>query len=137
LAPTTWSTEQRYPTEARRGRSTVLARVVLLLLAVACVLVGIRFAPNSEIGVIGHPTAALENDTGAPVVVLRCVHSCAHPDSPVDLPSGHSLRLEPGSAAEWLVEDRFGDRLGCFTVGNKTGDAPEKLYVSGAGSCRT
>jgi hypothetical protein len=150
-ARATWSTEERLltrpgaltpdeprlPREAGASRPSVLARVALLLAAMACLLIGIRFAPNIEIGVIGHPTATLVNDSGRPVLVSRCVTSCADRDTPVDLAAGRSLRLEPGSAAEWVVEDSSRNRIGCFTIARESGKVPGTFYVSRAGPCRT
>jgi hypothetical protein len=95
------------------------------------VLVGLRFAPDVQIGVIGHPTVSLTNDTSAAVVVKRCARTCSQPDAPVPLAPGRSLRLEPGSAAEWLIEDGTGNRLGCVAP------ASSPLYVSRAAPCRS
>jgi hypothetical protein len=129
--------EPRLSRDVGGSRPAVLARIALLLAAVACLLIGVRFAPDIEVGVIGHPTATLVNDSGRPALVSRCVKSCADPDEPVELPAGRSLRLEPGSATEWLVEDSSRNRLGCFTVARDSGKVPGTLYLSRPSPCRT
>jgi hypothetical protein len=101
------------------------------------VLIGIRFAPNVEIGVIGHPTSNLVNDTRQTVVVLRCVRTCEQPDQPVQLGPGRTLRLEPGSAVAWLVVGEQGARLGCITLPASSGRSPGRVYVSRAAACRS
>jgi len=118
------------------GRSfTVFARIGLLIAAVACVLLGLRFAPALEIGQVGRPTATIVNDSFQTVVVERCVKTCAEPDQPATLAAGRSLRIEPGAAAEWLLVDQAGTRLGCLTPA--AGSEPPPLYVSRAAACRS
>src|SRR5438067_13428926 len=111
------------------GRSfTVFARIGLLIAAVACVLLGLRFAPVLEIGQVGRPTATIVNDSFQTVVVERCVKTCAEPDQPAPLAAGRSLRIEPGAGDEWLVVDRAGPRPGCLP--RAAGPGPPPPYVS-------
>ena len=97
----------------------------------------LRLLPAPQPGAeIGKPAASLLNDTSQPVVVMRCRRTCALPDQPAQLGAGRSLRIKPGSATEWVIEDSAGTRLGCLTA-TAGGNEAVTLYVSRAGGCRT
>jgi len=99
--------------------------------------VALRLLPAPQPGIeIGTSTSSMVNDTTRPVVVLRCLRTCTEPDQAAQLSAGRSLRIKPGSAAEWLIEDSSGTRLGCLTMTAGRTEAVT-LYVSRAGVCRT
>jgi len=99
--------------------------------------VALRELPAPQTGVeIGTPTSSIVNDTTRPVVVKRCLRTCAEPDQAAPLGAGRSLRIKPGSAAEWLLEDSPGTRLGCLASVAGRNQAVT-LYVSRAAACRT
>src|SRR5207245_8263746 len=117
-------------------RSLGALRLVLLAAAAACLLVAIRLIPAIRTGSeLGLQPAAIVNDTTAPVLVARCVRTCAHPDQGVEVVPGHSLRAgaTPGQV-EWLIESQAGDRIGCLAPPPPS-HAPATLRVSRAGPC--
>jgi hypothetical protein len=106
-----------------------------LVAAVVVLLAAARVLPNIQTGLQDRPTVLLVNDTSSAVVVQRCVTTCAQAKQPMTLPAGHSVRIAPGAAVEWLVEDEAGNRLGCVTPSRDS--SLSTLYVSRAAACRT
>jgi hypothetical protein len=110
------------------GRAVPL---LLLAAAAACVLVALRVLPE-----VGAPadlgrTAVIVNDTAATVVVSRCPAPCTTGSGPVTLAPGGDLRAGPPGAADWLIEDVRGRRVGCLAVTAAGG----RRLVSEAGPC--
>ena len=100
-----------------------LVRLALLSAIVVCALIGFRlipaFAPASG---LGREPALIVNDTAAPVVVFRCLPSCAAATGGVSVARGASLRL--GGNGEWVIESPAGERLGCIDTAVATGRQP-------------
>lgn len=109
-----------------------LVRLTMLAAAIVCVLIGLRFLPafNPPAG-LGRDPAMIVNDTATPVVVLRCVPSCAGATGGVTVSPGASLRL--GGVVGWVIESPAGERLGCIDTAVATGRLPAARWAA----CRT
>lgn len=112
-----------------RGRRVV--PLVLLAAAVVCALIGLRVLPQVTLPTVaGQRPAVIANDTGAPVVVMRCATTCAGGAERVTLAPGHDLRAGRSGGGSWVVEDTGGRRIGCLVV-----PAGARQPVSRAGPC--
>jgi hypothetical protein len=100
--------------------------LVLLVVAAACVLVGLRMLPDMLPSLDAQRTAVIANDTAAAVTVSRDGSG-----ERVTLAPGRDLRAGPGGSS-WVVEDPAGRRLGCLVAS----PAGARLPVSRAGPCR-
>jgi hypothetical protein len=108
-------------------RQDGLIRLLMLMVAAACVAIALRALPAVSPPSDLQPTIIV-NDTGAPVDAVHCGVTCAGAGVAID--PGHELRAGP-PGSRWQLRTPAGDVIGCVS-GTRPG---QRLPVTGATGC--